>query len=60
MTTRAPTQMFPTRRSDRHASMATPMEFELSEEQRLMRDATRDFAAREIAPRAAELDKLEL
>jgi butyryl-CoA dehydrogenase len=40
--------------------MATPMEFELSEEQRLMRDTTRDFAAREIAPRAAELDKLEL
>ncbi len=36
------------------------MEFELSEEQRLMRDTTRDFAAREIAPRAAELDKSEL
>jgi butyryl-CoA dehydrogenase len=36
------------------------MEFELSEEQALMRDATRDFAAREIAPRAAELDKSQL
>jgi butyryl-CoA dehydrogenase len=36
------------------------MEFELSEEQTLMRDATRDFAAREIAPKAAELDKLQL
>jgi butyryl-CoA dehydrogenase len=40
--------------------MAGPMEFELSEEQALMRDATRDFAAREIAPRAAELDKSQL
>jgi butyryl-CoA dehydrogenase len=36
------------------------MEFELSEEQALMRDATRDFAAREIAPNAAELDKSQL
>ena len=36
------------------------MEFELSEEQTLMRDATRDFAAREIAPQAAELDKHQL
>jgi butyryl-CoA dehydrogenase len=36
------------------------MEFELSEEQTLMRDATRDFAAREIAPKAAELDKSQL
>jgi butyryl-CoA dehydrogenase len=36
------------------------MEFELSEEQALMRDATRDFAAREIAPKAAELDKSQL
>jgi butyryl-CoA dehydrogenase len=33
------------------------MDFELTEEQRLMRDTTRDFAAREIAPKAAELDK---
>jgi butyryl-CoA dehydrogenase len=40
--------------------MSTLMEFELSEEQRLMREATREFAAREIAPKAAELDRLEL
>ena len=33
------------------------MDFELSEEQRLIRDTARDFAAREIAPKAAELDK---
>jgi butyryl-CoA dehydrogenase len=33
------------------------MEFELSDEQTLMRDTARDFAAREIAPKAAELDK---
>ena len=33
------------------------MEFELTDEQVLMRDTARDFAAREIAPKAAELDK---
>ncbi len=33
------------------------MEFELTEEQRMIRDSARDFAAREIAPKAAELDK---
>ena len=33
------------------------MDFTLTEEQRLLRDTARDFAAREIAPRAAELDK---
>jgi butyryl-CoA dehydrogenase len=33
------------------------MDFELSEEQRMIRDTARDFAAREIAPKAAELDK---
>ena len=33
------------------------MDFELTEEQRLIRDTARDFAAREIAPKAAELDK---
>jgi butyryl-CoA dehydrogenase len=33
------------------------MDFELTEEQRMMRDATREFATREIAPKAAELDK---
>ena len=33
------------------------MEFDFTEEQRLIRDAARDFAAREIAPKAAELDK---
>jgi butyryl-CoA dehydrogenase len=33
------------------------MEFDLSDEQRLLRETTRQFAAREIAPKAAELDK---
>jgi butyryl-CoA dehydrogenase len=33
------------------------MEFELSDEQRMIRDTARDFAAREVAPRAAELDR---
>ena len=33
------------------------MEFELTEEQRMIRDSAGDFAAREIAPKAAELDK---
>jgi butyryl-CoA dehydrogenase len=33
------------------------MDFELTSEQKLIRDTARDFAAREIAPKAAELDK---
>jgi len=33
------------------------MDFDLSEEQTLIRETARDFAAREIAPKAAELDK---
>jgi butyryl-CoA dehydrogenase len=33
------------------------MDFELTEEQRMIRDTTREFATREIAPKAAELDK---
>jgi butyryl-CoA dehydrogenase len=33
------------------------MDFELSEEQRMIQATARDFAAREIAPKAAELDK---
>jgi butyryl-CoA dehydrogenase len=33
------------------------MDFDLTEDQRMIRDAARDFAAREIAPKAAELDK---
>ena len=33
------------------------MDFDLTEEQRLVRDTARDFATREIAPKAAELDK---
>src|SRR6185312_11184319 len=33
------------------------MEFELTEEQRMIRDTARDFATREVAPKAAELDK---
>ena len=32
------------------------MDFELSDEQRLLRDTVRDFARNEVAPRAAELD----
>src|SRR5271166_2799016 len=39
--------------------MASPMEFELSEEQTLIRETARDFAAREIAPKAADLDKTQ-
>jgi butyryl-CoA dehydrogenase len=33
------------------------MDFNLTEEQRLVRDAAHDFAVREIAPKAAEIDK---
>lgn len=33
------------------------MDFDLTEEQRLVRDMARDFATREIAPKAAEIDK---
>jgi butyryl-CoA dehydrogenase len=33
------------------------MDFDLTEEQKLIRETARDFAAREIAPKAAELDK---
>ena len=33
------------------------MDFDLTDEQRLIRDTARDFAARQIAPKAAELDK---
>lgn len=33
------------------------MNFELTEEQRMIRDTARDFAAREIAPKASEIDK---
>src|SRR6476661_6991109 len=33
------------------------MDFDLTEEQRLVRDTARDFAMREIAPKAAEIDK---
>lgn len=33
------------------------MDFDFTEEQRLIRDTARDFAAKEIAPRASELDK---
>ena len=33
------------------------MDFELTEEQRMIQQTARDFAAREIAPKAAELDK---
>jgi butyryl-CoA dehydrogenase len=33
------------------------MDFDITEEQRLVRETARDFAAREIAPKAAELDK---
>ncbi len=33
------------------------MNFDLSDEQRLLRDTVRDFARREVAPRAEELDR---
>jgi butyryl-CoA dehydrogenase len=33
------------------------MDFDLTEEQKLIRETAREFAAREIAPKAAELDK---
>jgi butyryl-CoA dehydrogenase len=33
------------------------MDFELTDEQKMIRDTARDFAAREIAPKAAALDK---
>ena len=33
------------------------MDFELNDEQRLLRDTVRDFARNEVAPRAAELDE---
>jgi butyryl-CoA dehydrogenase len=33
------------------------MDFDLSPEQKMIRDTARDFAAREVAPKAAELDK---
>jgi butyryl-CoA dehydrogenase len=33
------------------------MDFELTEEQKMIRDTARDFAKREVAPKAAELDK---
>jgi butyryl-CoA dehydrogenase len=33
------------------------MEFELTEEQLMIRETAREFAAREVAPKAAELDK---
>jgi butyryl-CoA dehydrogenase len=35
------------------------MDFDLNEEQRLVRDMVRDLAQKEIAPRAAEVDKTE-
>ncbi|MBN1136035.1 MAG: acyl-CoA dehydrogenase [Anaerolineae bacterium] len=35
------------------------MNFELDEEQRLVRDMVRDFAQQELAPRAAQVDKTE-
>jgi butyryl-CoA dehydrogenase len=35
------------------------MDFELNEEQRLVRDLVHDFAQKEIAPRAAQVDKTE-
>lgn len=33
------------------------MDFDLSDEQKMIRDTAREFAAREVAPKAAELDK---
>jgi butyryl-CoA dehydrogenase len=39
------------------ARLSAPMNFDLTEEQRLIQQTARDFAAREIAPKAAEIDK---
>ena len=36
------------------------MNFDLTDEQRMIRDTARDFAAREIAPKASEIDKGKL
>ena len=36
---------------------SAPMDFELSDEQRLLRDTVRDFARQEVAPVAEELDR---
>jgi alkylation response protein AidB-like acyl-CoA dehydrogenase len=33
------------------------MDFDLTEEQRMIRDAAREFAEREVAPGAAERDR---
>ncbi len=33
------------------------MDFDLTDEQKMIRDTARDFASREVAPKAAELDK---
>ena len=33
------------------------MDLELTEEQRMLQQTARDFATREVAPKAAELDK---
>jgi isovaleryl-CoA dehydrogenase len=35
------------------------MDFQLTEEQRAVRAMVRDFAEKEIAPRAAEIDKTD-
>src|SRR5215831_17505331 len=41
----------------RTVGSAPAMDFELSDEQRLLRDTVRDFARAEVAPVAAELDR---
>ena len=41
-------------RSYRHTTL---VDFDLSEDQRLVRDSARDFARREVEPKAAELDR---
>src|SRR5262249_57052037 len=38
------------------AGVGSPVNFDLSYEQQSLRDLARDFARREIAPRAAEMD----
>src|SRR2546427_709221 len=35
------------------------MDFDLTDAQRLIRDLTREFAEREVAPRAAEIDRAD-
>lgn len=41
------------------SSQEAGMNFELSDAQRMLRDMVRDFAEKEIKPRAAEIDRTD-